>query len=88
MDPAAYSRYFRAQLTTDNAAYGLYSDVAACYPDVRDVALDFVVKHWAKVGKSDAFKAIKARAEQSAVDGLTGMLLSQRLMDQYGPGKG
>lgn len=47
----------------ENAAPELFSDVASAYPALRDVTLDFVVKHWATVRSSSAYKKVKERAD-------------------------
>ncbi|GAA6062991.1 hypothetical protein JCM10212_004973 [Sporobolomyces blumeae] len=49
---------FKSQLTSQNFAHELYADVASCYPEVRDAAIEFTVGHWADVAESDAFKAV------------------------------
>ena len=72
----------RAQLTIRNAATELFSDVASAYPALRDVILDFVVKHWPGVRSSEAWKQVQERADAHEVPAgaaHTAMLLSERI---------
>jgi proteasome assembly chaperone (PAC2) family protein len=61
--------------------YELYTDVAGRYSELRDVAITFAVKNWKKVVKTQAFKDIQTRADEEGIDGATGLLLSQKLME-------
>jgi len=70
---------FKKQLTTQNVAYELYTDVASTYPQIRDLAMNYAVEHWKEVVKSEAYKEIKKRAETEGVDSWTGMLLMEKL---------
>ncbi|GAA5902955.1 hypothetical protein JCM6882_009652 [Rhodosporidiobolus microsporus] len=72
---------FASQLTPQNAAYELYSDVATCYPAVRDVVLDFVVERWSEVKDERATKEMEVKAEAGELSGAAGtaMKLARRL---------
>ncbi|GAA6000911.1 hypothetical protein JCM10207_004715 [Rhodosporidiobolus poonsookiae] len=73
-----------SQLTPDNAAYELYSDVATCYPEVRDVVLEFVVEKWDEVKKAKATAVMKEKARAGELDAAaieTAMLLAEKLAE-------
>ncbi|BGP05485.1 hypothetical protein JCM10049v2_001291 [Rhodotorula toruloides] len=75
----------KSQLTPKNASYELYSDVACCYPAVRDVVLAYVVEHWNEVGKSKAASEMQDKAEQGELPvgaAKTAMMLAARLADR------
>ncbi|GAA6008657.1 hypothetical protein JCM11491_003384 [Sporobolomyces phaffii] len=74
---------FRSQLTVENVIHEAYTDVASKYPEIRDAALEFAVKNWKKVVGTQAYKEVMLRGEQGELDGLTGILLSDRLMKEW-----
>ncbi|GAA5985161.1 hypothetical protein JCM10908_002550 [Rhodotorula pacifica] len=70
-----------SQLTPQNAATELFSDVASAYPALRDCILDFVVGKWAGLRASDAWTKIKELAnahELPAGAAYTALLLFER----------
>ncbi|GAA6000913.1 hypothetical protein JCM10207_004716 [Rhodosporidiobolus poonsookiae] len=74
-----------SQLTPNNAAYELYSDVATCYPEVRDVVLAFVVEKWDEVKKAKATAVMRDKARAGELDAPaieTAMLLAEKLADR------
>ncbi|GAA5894794.1 uncharacterized protein JCM6883_002211 [Sporobolomyces salmoneus] len=76
---------FKSQLTPQNAAYELYTDVASAYPELRDIALEYAVEDWEEVVKSKAWDEMRKKAEAGeGVDSHTAMLLSQKLMERWG----
>ncbi|GAA5894881.1 uncharacterized protein JCM6883_002242 [Sporobolomyces salmoneus] len=76
---------FKLQLTPQNAAYELYTDVASAYPELRDIALEYTVEHWKEVVKSKAWEEIEKKGQAGeGGDSYTGMLLSRKLMDRWG----
>ncbi|KAL7336953.1 hypothetical protein BJY59DRAFT_705435 [Rhodotorula toruloides] len=75
----------KSQLTPKNASYELYSDVACCYPAVRDVVLAYVVEHWNEVGKSKAASEMQDKAEQGELPvgaAKTAMMLAAKLAER------
>ncbi|GAA5855282.1 hypothetical protein JCM5353_006135 [Sporobolomyces roseus] len=70
---------FGSQLSPQNVAFELYTDVASIYPEIRDIAIDYAVTHWAEVSESEAYREVRNRAENGGVDSLTGMLLIEKL---------
>ncbi|BGP29534.1 hypothetical protein JCM10296v2_001273 [Rhodotorula toruloides] len=72
----------KSQLTPKNASYELYSDVACCYPAVRDIVLAYVVEHWNEVGKSKAAADMQDKAEQGELPVGTAMMLAVKLADR------
>lgn len=71
---------YASQLDFTNIASELYSDVASSYSAIRDVALTYAVDHWPDIIETDAFVKLEARGEAGDLDGLTGLLLSKRLV--------
>lgn len=71
-------RNFQKQLTTQNVAHELYTDIASTYPQIREIAIDYTVEHWEEVVKSEAYTDVKKRAEAEGIDGLTGILLMEK----------
>lgn len=57
----------RTQLTVENAAVELVSDVSRCYQDVQKVVLDFVVDNWGKVKASKAMVELERQIEAEEV---------------------
>ncbi|GAA5974116.1 hypothetical protein JCM11641_003445 [Rhodosporidiobolus odoratus] len=51
----------RTQLTPENGAFELYSDVATCYSEFRDVVLEFAVENWDKVKEAKATKEMEEK---------------------------
>jgi len=74
---------FESQLSRANVMYELYSDVASKYTDLRDVALRYAVKYWKDVVKTNGFKEVMKRGEDEGLDGVTGLSLSMKLMEQW-----
>lgn len=75
---------FESQLTPQNAAYELFTDIADTYPEIRDSALACVVKNWKEVVVSAAYADVEARAVSgTGVDGMTGLLLGKALMQEW-----
>ena len=73
---------FTAQLSPANAAHELYTDAAACYPALRDAALEFVVERWGEVEGAGATREVERRAERGELpvgSTTTAMLLARRL---------
>ncbi|GAA5902960.1 hypothetical protein JCM6882_009655 [Rhodosporidiobolus microsporus] len=64
-----------SQLTPQNAAYELYSDVATCYPAVRDVVLDYVVERWSEVKEAKATKEMEEKVDAGKLDGAAGTVM-------------
>ncbi|KAL7336952.1 Proteophosphoglycan ppg4, partial [Rhodotorula toruloides] len=52
-----------SQLTPKNAACELFSRLACCYPQLRDVVLSYVVENWEKVVESGAWKEMEKDAD-------------------------
>jgi hypothetical protein len=77
----------RSQLTPQNAAYELYSDVATCYPAVRDIVLDFILDNLDGFRTAKATEEMQGKAEAGELDAGTAgtaMLLAQRVMEKLG----
>lgn len=72
---------FESQLSCLNVIHELYSDIASHSPEIRDIALDFVVLYWDEVRGTRAYSDVMRRGEQEGIDGVTGLLLSARLME-------
>ncbi|KAJ8296376.1 DNA replication licensing factor mcm6 [Rhodotorula toruloides] len=53
-----------SQLTPKNAACELFSRLACCYPQLRDVVLSYVVENWEKVVESGAWKEMEKDADE------------------------
>ncbi|GAA5996920.1 uncharacterized protein JCM10292_006087 [Rhodotorula paludigena] len=76
----------KERLTPACAPYELYSDVATCYPAVRDAVLAFVVDRWDEVKDTPALEEVERRAAEG--EGLpigsaqTAMLLARRLAER------
>ncbi|GAA5994780.1 hypothetical protein JCM5350_007993 [Sporobolomyces pararoseus] len=75
---------FESQLSAENVMYELYSGIARKYPEIRDNAIRFTVKHWEEVVETQAFKDVMTRGEDGGegIDGATGLILSQKLMER------
>ncbi|BGP59461.1 hypothetical protein NBRC10512v2_000756 [Rhodotorula toruloides] len=72
----------RSQLTIENVAYTLYSDIASAYPEVQSAALDFAVEKWEKVVGAEATNEMERLAEGGEADSAmaaTAMKLAKRL---------
>ncbi|BGP67608.1 hypothetical protein NBRC10513v2_000928 [Rhodotorula toruloides] len=72
----------RSQLTIENVAYTLYSDIASAYPEVQSAALDFAVEKWEKVVEAEAMSEMERLAEGGEADSAmaaTAMKLAKRL---------
>ncbi|GAA6003717.1 hypothetical protein JCM10207_003561 [Rhodosporidiobolus poonsookiae] len=54
-------RDFRRQLSPQNGVIKLFSDVAAAYDNLCEVALAYTVKRWADINDSAAMKEMKVR---------------------------
>jgi len=63
--------------------YELYSDIASKYSDVRDVALCYAVKYWKDVVKTSGYKEVMEKGRDEGLDGVTGLLLSEKLMERW-----
>ncbi|GAA5830852.1 hypothetical protein JCM5353_000590 [Sporobolomyces roseus] len=74
---------FKSQLKADNATYELFSDVASSYPEIRDVALGYVVENWKNVIKSKSYEVIRSKADKGEGDVGIAMLLGERLMKRW-----
>ena len=75
-------RNFAAQLTPDNAANELFSDVISAFPELRESALQYVSQNWAEVKKAASWKKAEdqaARNELPASALLTAILLASRV---------
>ncbi|GAA5881680.1 hypothetical protein JCM1840_007177 [Sporobolomyces johnsonii] len=73
---------FKSQLSPDNVAYELYSDVSCSYEAVRDTALDFAVANWKEVAKAEGTLEMEQKgAADELPKGATGisMLLARKL---------
>ncbi|GAA5826163.1 hypothetical protein JCM11251_007189 [Rhodosporidiobolus azoricus] len=71
-----------SQLTPENAAYELYSDVATSYPDIKATVLDYVVGNWNKVKEAKATKEMEEKGLAGELDAAalgTAMTLARRL---------
>jgi hypothetical protein len=78
-----------SQLTEENAATELFSDVASAYPEVCDVILAYVLKHWRGVLASKGWKTIKelCDAQVLPIGGMyTAILLTEKLSSLGGLG--
>ncbi|BGP45316.1 hypothetical protein JCM10450v2_001134 [Rhodotorula kratochvilovae] len=76
-----------SQLTPQNAAYELYSDVATCYAPVRDAVLEYVVKNWREVKSAKATQVMEERAaagELAPATAATSMMLARWLAEKAG----
>lgn len=47
-----------SQLTVANAAFELFGDLAGTFHDVRDVEMDFVVRHWSSIKSGRAMREV------------------------------
>lgn len=75
-------RNFAAQLTPDNAANELFSDVISAFPELRESALQYVSQNWPRVKKAASWKKAEdqaARNELPASAMLTAILLASRV---------
>ncbi|GJN87834.1 hypothetical protein Rhopal_000789-T1 [Rhodotorula paludigena] len=73
------------QLTSANAAYELYTDVATCNAPVRDAVLAYVVENWDTVKTAAATQEMERLAREGELpkEALgTAMLLAKRLADR------
>lgn len=73
---------FAAQLTPENAANELFSEVISAFPELRESALHCVSKNWAGVKKTASWKKAEdqaARNELPACAMLTAILLASRV---------
>ncbi|GAA6034108.1 hypothetical protein JCM8097_000699 [Rhodosporidiobolus ruineniae] len=76
---------FTSQLTVNNVAHELFTDTACCYDELGDAALKVFLEHKKEVVKSEAFKAVKTRAEAgelSTQEGTMWAKLASRLLEQ------
>ncbi|BGP45326.1 hypothetical protein JCM10450v2_001144 [Rhodotorula kratochvilovae] len=74
-----------SQLTPQNAAHELYSDIAGCYAPVRDAILEYVVERWSEVKGAKATMEMQDKAdacELSAEALGTAMRLAGRLAEK------
>ena len=74
---------FGSQLNADNAAHELFGDTASSYPEVRKIALNFVVENWKQVVKSKSYEVVRSKAEKGEGDVGTAMMLGERLMERW-----
>ncbi|BGP22328.1 proteophosphoglycan ppg4 [Rhodotorula toruloides] len=75
----------KSQLTPKNALCELYSDVACCYPAVRDVVLAYVLEHWSEVVETQAAGEMQDEAELGELPvgaAKTAMMLAVKLADR------
>ncbi|GAA5898569.1 hypothetical protein JCM8208_004701 [Rhodotorula glutinis] len=82
---------FTTQLSPSNAFPELYTDAAACYPALRDAALEFAVARWAEVEGASATREVEQRAERGELpvgSARTAMLLARRLAQAEKGGRG
>lgn len=73
---------FVRQLNNMNAARELFCDVSCAYPEIRDAALEYVVKNYSAVKRSTAWADMKKCADAGDLPigtSHTLMLLSERL---------
>ena len=78
---------FVSQLTAASAAFELYSEAATTYPELRDVVLAFVVRHWDEAKSSDAMQEMERRAGVGQLPvgaAKTAMLLAKALAEDLG----
>ncbi|BGP37216.1 hypothetical protein JCM10449v2_001121 [Rhodotorula kratochvilovae] len=76
-----------SQLTPQNAAYELYSDVATCYAPVRDAVLEYVVERWGEVKRAKGTAEMERRAtdgELAPETAGTSMRLARALAEKLG----
>lgn len=76
---------FVSQLTAASAAFELYSEAATTYPELRDVVLAFVVRHWDEAKSSDAMQEMERRAGLGQLPvgaAKTAMLLAKALAEE------
>ncbi|BGP29318.1 hypothetical protein JCM10296v2_001057 [Rhodotorula toruloides] len=81
LPPPVPAKSIRAQLAPSNAAHLLYSDIAAAYPDVHTVALNFAVENWRSVSSALATTEMETLADGGGVDSTaaaTAMKLARR----------
>lgn len=74
---------FRSQLTVENAPLELFTDLASCYEEVRELVLGYVLENKAEVFKSEAMKQMMALGEAAALPQLamgTWVALLKRMM--------
>ncbi|GAA5954325.1 hypothetical protein JCM10213_009176 [Rhodosporidiobolus nylandii] len=76
---------FRSQLTPQNVACELFSDVSACYDEVCDAALDFTLKNLKEVFESEGMKRMEEKAasgELSTQEGMVWAKLAVKLVKE------
>ncbi|GAA5886183.1 hypothetical protein JCM5296_003511 [Sporobolomyces johnsonii] len=76
-----------AQLTPQNVAVELFSEVSSCFDEVRDVALEYAVANWKVVVKAPATKELERKAQAGELDASaasTALLLAKKLMERHG----
>lgn len=64
---------FSSQLTPQNVAEELYSDVAACYDEIKEVCLSYAVKRWSEVKESEGLRRIEAMEVGELPSGAVGI---------------
>ncbi|GAA5863416.1 hypothetical protein JCM1840_007519 [Sporobolomyces johnsonii] len=75
------------QLTPQNVAVELFSEVSSCFDEVRDVALEYAVANWKVVVKAPATQELERKAQAGELDGSaasTALLLAKKLMERHG----
>lgn len=58
-----------ASLSTHNAAYELFSPVAIAYDGVREVVIDYVVKHFGAVQEAESWREQRDKAMRGEIEG-------------------
>jgi len=75
---------FKFQLTVQNVAFELYTDIASGYPQVREIAMECAVENWRHVVKSEAYLEVEKRAERGeGIDAWTSLVLNKKLMERW-----
>lgn len=78
-------REIGTQLTVENVAYELFSDVAGVYEDVREMLLQFAVENWAAVKDTASMQEMEALAEAGELPpnvAVVAMRLAKRLVNK------
>ncbi|GAA5954917.1 hypothetical protein JCM3765_007811 [Sporobolomyces pararoseus] len=79
---------YSSQLSTTGALLELYGDVSCTYPEVQDIAMSFVVKHWDQIKLGLAMQKIRQKMENgegNSAMALIGVKLATLLMETYKP---